>query len=206
MLFLGFALLAGGLAGSVVCLCLSFFSFLSLSFCYFPVGAEALGSGFTDLMLDRRLWFSSISSRIIRSRRFTLVLRILWPMGLLCSGMYFSFDGELGLRANQAISDLARSFSGFLRTLRMTTPTISLCEAGCFNILLCLYCTRFPCSDDFLSGCITCIRIFGWDWRFSMNSFAFYVLRGLSWEYLLRQTLRCPEHIDIQVNSRSKHY
>lgn len=63
--------------------------------------------------------------------------------------MRFHSMGKLGLRANQAISDLARSSSGSLRTLRMTTPTISLCEAGCFNILLCLYCTRFPCSDDF---------------------------------------------------------
>lgn len=45
-----------------------------------------------------------------------------------------SFDGKLCLRANYAILDLARSSSGFLRTLRMTTPTIWLCEAGCFNL------------------------------------------------------------------------
>lgn len=117
------------------------FSFFpSLSFCYFPVRAEALRSGFTDsIILDRRLWFSSTLSRIIRSRHFTLELRILWLMGLLCSGMCFlvdsiSFDGKLCLRANHGILDLARSSSGSLRTLRMTTPTIWLCEAGCFNL------------------------------------------------------------------------
>lgn len=44
VLFLGFALLAGGLAGSVVCLCLSFFSFLSL-FLLLPCWGGGIGVG-----------------------------------------------------------------------------------------------------------------------------------------------------------------
>lgn len=45
-----------------------------------------------------------------------------------------SFGVKLCLRANNAIPILARSYSGSLRTSKMTTPTIWHCEAGCFNL------------------------------------------------------------------------
>lgn len=88
VLFLGFALLAGGLAGSVVCIC-PFSPYYSDTPALCGVGI-VFGAGFADSLLRRRLWFSSTSSRIILSRRFTLELRILWQMLLLCSGMCFA--------------------------------------------------------------------------------------------------------------------
>lgn len=78
VLFLGFALLAGGLAGSVVSSIYGFFSLCALlTLLFMPCGGMIADS-------TRRSWFSSILSSSIRCRHSTSGLQTLWPMGWLC--------------------------------------------------------------------------------------------------------------------------
>lgn len=93
------------------------------------------------LIACRLLWFSSTLLRIIRLRRFTLVLRMLWLMAWLCSGMFQvpSWFAWVVVLTNLL---LALLFFGSRRTSRMITPTTLHCDAWCL-LPASMYYTQF---------------------------------------------------------------